>query len=75
MPRKENIHGYWVVYEDAALDAANYLRYDLQPGEVKTLCDAARLGGHAEFEDDYDRDWTILYNRDGTYTLTRRQRE
>jgi len=75
MARKDFIHGFWIVWEDVSRPAIDYLRYDLQQGEVKALFDAARLDGTAEFEDDADRDWTILYNRDGTYTITPRQRE
>jgi len=53
-----------------------YLRDDLQYKEAKTLFDAARFDGTAEFEDDQDRDWTLIYNRqDGNYTLIRRQTE
>lgn len=75
--KKELICGFWVVFDEAALiDGVKYLRYDLQPSEARTLFDAARLRGSAEFEDDQDRDWTITYNRgDNTYTLFRRQRE
>jgi len=48
----------------------------LQYEEARTLFDAARLKGNAEFEDDQDRDWTLIYNKEeGIYTLIRRQRE
>lgn len=74
--KKENIHGFWLQFDEEARDGVRYLYSDLQREEAKTLFDAARLRGSAEFEDDYDRDWTIVYNRgDNTYTLIRRQRE
>lgn len=74
--KKESVHGFWVEFEENLRDGIRYLREDLQYGEAKTLFDAARLRGSAEFEDDYDRDWTIIYNRGkGTYTLIRRKRE
>ncbi|KKQ75990.1 MAG: hypothetical protein US98_C0055G0002 [Parcubacteria group bacterium GW2011_GWC1_38_6] len=75
--RKELIHGFRVVFDEEVLvSAVKYLRYDLQPNEAKTLFDAARLRGNAEFEDDQDRDWTLTYNRgDNTYTLFHRQKE
>jgi hypothetical protein len=74
--KKEQVHGFWLVFEEELRDGVRYLRDDLQYKEAKTIFDAARLDGTAEFEDDQDRDWTLIYNpRDGTYTLIRRQRE
>jgi hypothetical protein len=74
--KKEQVHGYWLIFEEELRDGVRYLRDDLQQKEAKTIFDAARLDGTAEFEDDQDRDWTIIYNRqDGNYTLIRRQRE
>lgn len=73
--KKETIHGFWVTFDEELRDGVRYLRDDLQYKEAKTLFDAARLNGSAEFEDDYDRDWSLIYNRDGTYTLIRRQQE
>jgi hypothetical protein len=74
--KKEQIHGYWLVFEEELRDGVRYLRDDLQQKEAKTIFDAARFDGTAEFEDDQDRDWSLIYNRqDGNYTLIRRQRE
>jgi hypothetical protein len=74
--KKEQIHGFWLIFEEELRDGVRYLRDDLQYREAKTLFDAARFDGTAEFEDDQDRDWSLIYNRqDGNYTLIRRQRE
>jgi len=74
--KKEQIHGYWLIFEEELRDGVRYLRDDLQQKEAKTIFDAAHIDGSAEFEDDQDRDWTLIYNRqDGNYTLIRRQRE
>lgn len=74
--KKERIHGFWVSFEQDLQEGIWYLRDDLQYKEAKTLFDAARFRGEAEFEDDEDRDWTLIYNNnDGTYTLIKRQRE
>jgi len=74
--KKESIHGFWVEFDEELRDGIRYLRDDLQYREAKSLFDAARLTGSAEFEDDYDRDWTLTYNSgEGNYTLTRRERE
>ena len=74
--RKERVYGFWLQYDDDFIEGVRYLRTDLQYEEAKTLFDAARLTGHAFFEDDYDRDWTLLFNRgDGSYSLHKRDRE
>lgn len=74
--KKEQIHGFWLIFEEELREGVRYLRDDLQHKEAKTLFDSARLTGTAEFEDDQDRDWSLIYNRqDGNYTLIRRQRE
>ena len=74
--KKESIHGAWIIFDEEMQDAIRYLRSDLQRDEAMTLFDAARFKGSAEFEDDYDRDWSLVYNRgDNTFTLFRRQRE
>ena len=74
--KKEQVHGYWLIFEEELRDGVRHLRDDLQSGEAKTIFDAARIDGTAEFEDDQDRDWTLIYNRrEGNYTLIRRQRE
>ena len=71
---KERVHNFLLQYEEDMLDGVKYLRDDLQEQEAKTIFDAAHFNGSAEFEDDTDRDWTLLYNRgDGTYTLIRLQ--
>jgi len=73
---KKQIHGFWVVYEEDAKRGLEYLQCDLQRNEAKTLFDAARFKGSAEFEDDADRDWTLVYNRgDYTYTIVSRKTE
>jgi len=73
---KKQIHGYRVVYDESTKVAVEHLRSDLQYNEAKTIFDAARINGSAEFEDDEDRDWTLIYNRGNySYTLVRRTRE
>ena len=74
--KKEQIHGFWLIFEEELRDGIRHLRDDLQYKEAKTLFDSARLTGVAEFEDDQDRDWSLIYNpQDRTFTLIRRQRE
>ena len=74
--KKERVHGFLLIFDEELREGVRYLRDDLQYREAKTLFDAARLNGTAEFEDDYDRDWTLIYNRgEGTYTLVLREKE
>jgi hypothetical protein len=74
--KKEMIHGFWLEFEEEDRDGMHYLRYDLQREEARTLFEAARLRGSAEFEDDQDRDWSLAYDRaKQVFTLSRRQRE
>ena len=74
--KKEKVYGFLVRFEQDLREGIRYLRDDLQKEEAKTLFDAARLRGNAEFEDDEDRDWTLMYIRgDNSYVLTLRQRE
>ena len=74
--KKEKVYGFLVRFEQDLREGIRYLRNDLQREESKTLFDAARLRGSAEFEDDEDRDWTLMYIRgDNSYVLTLRQRE
>jgi hypothetical protein len=74
--KKERIHGFWLTYEQDLIEGIRYLRDDLQAKEAKTIFDAARVTGSAEFEDDQDRDWTLIYIKgDGSYVLSRRRTE
>ena len=71
--QKTNIHGFIVEYEDNVKAGIEYLKYDLDFNEAKVFFDAARRDGKADFEDDEDRDWRLIYNRSkGNYTLVRR---
>lgn len=50
-----------------------YLRDDLQYEEARVFFEQARYRGEAQFEDDYDGQWTIKYNRStGGYLLVKR---
>ena len=74
--KKARIYGFSVEYDEKFKEGIRYLRSDLQYREAKVIFDAARFKGKAEFEDDRDWDWTLVYNRGkGTYTLVRRKRE
>jgi len=71
MPDKTTIHGFPVTHEDNARAGVDHLRDDLSYAEARVFFDQARMRGSAEFEDDEDRQYTLLY-QSGTYTLIRR---
>ena len=74
--KTEKVYGFSVRFEQDLREGITYLSEDLQIEEAKTLFNAAKLTGRAEFEDDEDRDWTLTYIRDGdVYILTIRQQE
>lgn len=67
------IHGCRVTYEQNAYDGIRYLRDDLETNEAKVFFDQAHLKGSAQFEDDAERQFTLLYDRGAAaYVLVRR---
>ena len=74
--KTEKIYGFSVRFEQDLREGIIYLSQDLQEHEAKTLFNAAKLTGRADFEDDEDRDWTLTYIREGdVYILTLRTEE
>jgi hypothetical protein len=71
MAKQITLHGFPVQYEDNAFEGIRYLRDDLDYNEARVFFDQARERGSAPFEDDADRQYTLLY-RAGVYTLVRR---
>ena len=71
MITKTTIHGFNVAYEENAREGITHLRDDLDSQEARVFFDQARQRGSAEFEDDEDRQYTLIY-QNGSYILTRR---
>jgi len=71
MAEKTNVYSYCVTHEPDVEEGISYLRDDLDFNEARIFFDQARQKGFAEFEDDEDRQYTLLY-KDGNYTLVRR---
>ncbi len=72
MPQKTTVHTFFsVTFEEDAHDGIRYLRDDLDYKEAKVFFDQARIRGSAEFEDDKDRQYTLIH-QNGVYTLARR---
>jgi len=66
------IYGFRVKYEDNAKDGVNYLFSDLDRDEARVFFDQAKARKSAKFEDDEDRQFTLSYDGDGSYSLMRR---
>lgn len=71
MANKTTVHGFTVSYEQNAAYGIDHLRNDLDYNEAKVFFDQARSKGQARFEDDEDRQYTIIY-QNGVFVLVRR---
>lgn len=74
---KEIWIGYYrLKYEDQETNVSygvQYLQYDLQPEEAKVFFEQAKIKGQSQFEDDYERQFTLKYEYgDDSYTLIKR---
>lgn len=67
-----SIHGYKIKYENSDYNGIRHLLHDLQYEEAKVFFEHARLHRSAQFEDDFEGQYMLNYNSDGTYTLSRR---
>ena len=71
MPQRTTVHSWTVEFEENCHDGIRYLRDHLDLNEAKVFFDEAKLRGAAEFEDNQNRNYTLVY-RDGLYVLVRR---
>lgn len=68
---KTTVYNFIVFYEKDASLGIDYLKNDLDYEETRVFFDQARARNSAQFEDDDDRQYTLLY-KNGVYTLIRR---
>lgn len=73
MAKTTRIRDKTVTYEENAEEGIKYLRDDLQDEEAAVLFEHAERAGEAQFEDDEDRQFTLLYHKNA-YTLVRRDK-
>jgi hypothetical protein len=66
------VHGHNVTYEENAHGGMRYLRDDLSSTEAQVLFSQAKEHQSAQFEDDQDREFTLIHNSGGGYTVVRR---
>lgn len=69
---KKMVHGYWVEYDEEARHGIYYLKTDLDREEAKVFFEYARREDEAQFEDDKDRDYTLVHKKGKSYQLIRR---
>jgi len=68
------LHGYKTRYNEESRRGMEHLLNDLQASEVKPLFEYAKRESSADFEDDNEGQFSILYNKgDFTYTIIRRK--
>ncbi len=72
MIQKTTIHGFDVSYEENAEEGMKYLRDHLDINESKVFFDEAKKKGSAEFEDDDDRQFTLVFQKEDDYVIVRR---
>lgn len=66
------IHGYYINYDEADYDGIKYLRDELSTEEAKVFFEQAYAKGEAQFEDRYNKQFTIVY-KNSDYTLYHRE--
>lgn len=67
-----HIHGHLVRYDDDLIDGMHYIENKLDENESKVFFDEAKRRGVAEFEDNLRHNYDLTYNKDASYTLTKR---
>ncbi len=70
---KQNVHGHTVTGEDNAMDGINYLDHDVDYKEAEVFFEQAKRNGSAQFEDERGRNFTLIRNKDATYTVEKRK--
>jgi hypothetical protein len=71
---KRDVHGHSVLGDSNALDGIRYLDHSLDYKEAEVFFDQAKRRGSAEFEDAKGRNYTLVRNKDATYTVERRKK-
>ncbi|MBU1149061.1 hypothetical protein KKI23_03130 [Patescibacteria group bacterium] len=69
----QDVHGYKVFGAKDAKYGIDYLDHDLDYEEAKVHFHHARYSGPSKFEDARNRNFTLKYNGDGTYTVAKRK--
>ena len=73
--KKRDIHGRKVSGEDDVKRGMDYLDHKIEYNEAQVFFDQARQKGQAQFEDEQGRNYSLIFNRDGTYRVDRRDKD
>lgn len=68
-----DIHGHKVTGEDNAVKGMDYLDHELSYQEAEVFFRQAKARRQVQFQDDDRRNFTLMSNDDGTYTLQARK--
>ncbi len=68
-----DVHGVRIRYDKTTEHGVYYLKNDLSANEARVIIEYAKMRGSAEFEDDQDRNYTLIKGVDGIFTLVLRQ--
>ncbi|HOK21003.1 MAG TPA: hypothetical protein PLX73_02315 [Candidatus Paceibacterota bacterium] len=73
MLKRDYLYGYYVEYDDeVAYNGFTYLRDRLDHNEVQVFFNEASRRGRADFEDDYGRNYSLIKDDSGNYTIVSR---
>ncbi|HOV88956.1 MAG TPA: hypothetical protein PLB74_02790 [Candidatus Paceibacterota bacterium] len=73
MLKRDYLYGYYVEYDDeVAYNGFTYLRDRLDHNEVQVFFNEASRRGRADFEDDYGRNYSLIKDGSGNYTIVSR---
>ena len=71
--KHRDVHGHKVFYAEEAKRGVEYLDSDLDYKEAEVFFRDAKSRGQSALEDDDRRNFTLVYNRNGTYSLQLRK--
>lgn len=69
----QDIHGYRVYYEvyEDVKEGIQYLLFSCETSEATVFFEQARLQGKADFQDEWKRNFTLVYERGYHYLIKR----
>ncbi|MBU1202773.1 hypothetical protein KKH39_01890 [Patescibacteria group bacterium] len=72
MINDRDVYGYKVSGQADAKDGIDYLDLKIDREEARVFFEQARIKGSAQFEDDKGKNYTLIKNSDGRYTVEKR---
>lgn len=72
MIKDRDVYGYKVSSQDDAKEGIDYLDLKIDREEAKVFFDQAYSKGSAQFEDDKGKNYTLIKNSEGHYSVEKR---